>query len=150
MQIHEIQSIHKDKKGRRVGRGGQGGTYCGRGVKGQKSRAGRKMQPSIRELIKRYPKLRGYRYVRLNVSDSCLNLNALEKSFQDGDKITPVVLIEKKLVFRVGSKIPVVKILGRGEITKKLFISGCEASRGAKEKIEKAGGRINEKAKMKK
>jgi len=142
MQIHEIQPIHKNKKGRRVGRGGQGGTYCGRGIKGQKSRAGRKMQPSIRELIKRYPKLRGYRYVRLNISATCLNLDALEKSFQDGDKITPAVLIEKKLIFRAGSKIPVVKILGRGAITKKLVVSGCEISQTAKEKIEKAGGSI--------
>lgn len=96
----------------------------------------------MRELIKRYPKLRGYRYVRLNVSDSCLNLDTLDKNFQNGDKVTPAVLIEKKLVNRFGSKTPVVKILGRGDIKKKLDISGCSASKSAKEKIEKAGGNV--------
>lgn len=61
MQIHELKPKHKIKKGRRVGRGGKKGTYSGKGMKGQKSRAGRKFQPIIRELIKRYPKLKGYR-----------------------------------------------------------------------------------------
>ncbi|MDD5750556.1 MAG: uL15 family ribosomal protein [Candidatus Pacebacteria bacterium] len=142
MQIHEIQPTHKNKKSRRIGRGGKKGTYSGHGIKGQKSRAGRKMQPSIRELIKRYPKLRGYRYVRLNVSGACLNLDVLEKNFKSGDKITPAVLLEKKLVSRFGSRMPVVKILGRGEIKKKLDVSGCEVSKGAKEKIEQAGGNV--------
>jgi len=141
MQIHDIQPIHKGKKGKRIGRGGKKGTYSGRGVKGQKSRAGRKMQPSMRELVKRYPKLRGYRYLRLNTPASCLNLDALEKNFLTGDKITPAVLIEKKLIRGLCGRIPVVKILSRGEITKKLVISGCGISKAAKEKIEKAGGR---------
>ena len=141
MQIHQIQPNHKFSKKKRVGRGGKKGTYSGRGVKGQKSRAGRKMQPSMRELVKRYPKLRGYRYLRLNTPASCLNLDALEKNFQNGDKITPAVLIEKKLIRGLRGRVPVVKILSRGEITKKLVISGCEISKAAKEKIEKVGGR---------
>jgi len=62
MQIHQIKTIHKEKEPKRVGRGGKRGTYCGRGGKGQTARAGHKMQPVIRELIKRYPKLRGYRF----------------------------------------------------------------------------------------
>ncbi|PIU16213.1 50S ribosomal protein L15 [bacterium (Candidatus Gribaldobacteria) CG08_land_8_20_14_0_20_39_15] len=142
MQLHNLQPNIKNKKRKRVGRGGKKGTYSGRGVKGQKSRAGRKMQPSMRELIKRYPKLRGYRYLRFNGSAVCLNLDVLEKNFQNSDKITPFILVEKKLVFLADSKIPLVKILGRGEITKKLSISGCQTSKAAKEKIEKAGGRV--------
>jgi len=59
MQLHELKPIHKLKKRKRVGRGGKKGTYSGRGIKGQKSRAGRKLKPAIRELIKRYPKIRG-------------------------------------------------------------------------------------------
>ena len=62
MQLHEIKPIHKVKKPKRVGRGGKRGTYSGRGQKGQKSRAGHKMKPVVRELVKRYPKLRGYKF----------------------------------------------------------------------------------------
>jgi len=61
MQLHELQPTHKTKTSKRIGRGGKKGTYSGRGMKGQKSRAGARMQPLVRELIKRYPKLRGYR-----------------------------------------------------------------------------------------
>src|SRR4030043_532865 len=55
----QMKPKHKLKKKKRVGRGGKRGTYSGKGIKGQKSRAGRKMVPVIRELIKKYPKLRG-------------------------------------------------------------------------------------------
>ena len=61
MQLHQLKPTHKAKRAKRVGRGGKKGTYSGRGMKGQKSRSGARMQPIIRELIKRYPKLRGYR-----------------------------------------------------------------------------------------
>jgi len=142
VQLHELQIKNKLKRRKRVGRGGKRGTYSGRGVKGQKARAGRKMQPSMRELIKRYPKLRGYRYVRLKSSSAVLNLDILERVFQNGDKITPAVLVEKKIIRRSEGRTPSVKILGRGEITKKVNISGCQASKSAKEKIEKAGGKI--------
>ena len=62
MQLQELKPIHRLKKKKRVGRGGKRGTYCGRGIKGQKSRAGRKLKPLIRDVIKKYPKLRGYRF----------------------------------------------------------------------------------------
>lgn len=62
MQLHELKPKHKRKKRKRVGRGGKRGTYSGRGIKGQKARAGRRLKPVIRELIKRYPKLRGYKF----------------------------------------------------------------------------------------
>ena len=55
MQLHELKPKHKRKKGKRIGRGGKRGTYSGRGVKGQMTRAGRKMVPPIRQLIKKYP-----------------------------------------------------------------------------------------------
>lgn len=62
MQLHELRPKHKIKKAKRIGRGGKRGTYSGRGMKGQKSRAGARFEPIIRGLIKRYPKLRGYRF----------------------------------------------------------------------------------------
>ncbi len=61
MQLHELKPIHKRKQPKKIGRGGKRGTYSGKGMKGQKSRAGARMQPIIRELIKRYHKLRGYK-----------------------------------------------------------------------------------------
>jgi len=55
IQLHELKPIHKLKKQKRVGRGGKRGAYSGRGIKGQRARAGRKFKPIIRELIKKYP-----------------------------------------------------------------------------------------------
>jgi len=146
MQLHEIKPIHKAKKPKRVGRGGKRGTYSGRGIKGQKARAGRKLKPAIRELIKRYPKLRGYRQ-KLKTKNQklkvvILNLDILEKRFNSGEKITPDILLEKRIIRKIKGKIPKVKILGKGELTKKLIITGCRISKSAKEKIEKTGGTI--------
>jgi large subunit ribosomal protein L15 len=62
MQLHEIKGL-KNKEKKRVGRGGKRGTYCGRGIKGQKARAGAKIRPALRDFIKKIPKLRGYRFI---------------------------------------------------------------------------------------
>ena len=146
MQLQQLKPIHKPKKAKRIGRGGKRGTYSGHGVKGQKSRAGKKLKPLIDEIIKKYPKLRGYRQ-KLKIKNKKLkimNLDILEKKFNAGEKVTPEILLEKKIIRRIKGKMPKVKILGRapGEMTKKLIIEGCQVSKSAKEKIEKAGGKI--------
>jgi large subunit ribosomal protein L15 len=142
MQLHELKPIHKNKKPKRVGRGGKRGTYCGKGSKGQKARAGRKFKPIIRELIKKYPKLRGYRFKKLMFKPPVLKLEVLEKNFNNSDKITPEVLLQKNLVRRIKGRIPQIKILGNKDIKKALIIENCLVSKVAKEKIEKAGGKI--------
>lgn len=142
MQLHQLQPIHKTKKPKRIGRGGKRGTYSGRGMKGQKSRAGRKFKPAIRDLIKRYPKLRGYRFNPLPERFAVVNLDILEKKFKDKEQISPKILLEKKLIRKIKGKTPKVKILGKGELTKVLIIESCLFSKSAKEKIEKAGGII--------
>ncbi|MDO8524222.1 MAG: 50S ribosomal protein L15 [bacterium] len=142
MQIHEIQPNNKTKDRKRIGRGGKKGTYCGKGCKGQKSRAGRKMQPFMREIIKRYPKIRGYRQELRGEETASINLNVLEKNFEKGDKITPEVLVDKKLIRKIIGKVPLVKILGNGELTKSLTIEDCLVSKAAQVKIEKAGGTV--------
>ena len=76
MQIHELKPKHKTSAKKRVGRGGRKGTYSGHGMKGQKSRAGRKMVPMIRELIKRYPKLKGYKSFRVDDFSAVVNISA--------------------------------------------------------------------------
>lgn len=142
MQIHEIKPKHKRKKKKRVGRGGKRGTYSGRGLKGQKARAGHKMQPIIRELIKKYPKLRGYRFNPRALDRAIVNVGVLEKKFEKGDEITPQVLIKKKIIRKIKGRVPKVKILGEGKLTKALMIKDCIVSKQAREKIEKAGGTI--------
>jgi len=145
MQLHELRPKHKLKKKKRIGRGGKRGTYSGQGIKGQKSRAGRKMQPVIRELIKRYPKLRGYRIgskAKGQKPTAIINLEVLEKKFNSGEKINPEVLLEKGMFRKIKGRTPEIKILGKGKLTKSLTFEGCQLSKSAKEKIEKAGGDI--------
>jgi len=149
MQLHQLKPIHKFKKPKRIGRGGKKGTYSGHGVKGQKSRAGKKLKPLIDEIIKKYPKLRGYRQ-KLKIKNKKLkimNLDILEKKFNAADKVTPEILLEKKIIRKIKGKMPQVKILGKGEITKTLTVDGCQLSKSAKKKIEKAGGIIKSKIK---
>ena len=143
MQLHQIQPKHKLKKKKRIGRGGKRGTYSGRGIKGQKSRAGtRKMQPIIREVIKRYPKLRGYRFKVLKKGLVTVNLEVLNKEFKESEVVNPQNLLRKRIVRKIKGRVPKVKILGEGKLTKKLIIENCQASKIAKEKIEKAKGTI--------
>lgn len=142
MQLHQLKPIHKAKKRKRIGRGGKKGTYSGAGMKGQKSRAGRKMQPIIRELTKRYPKLKGYRQKTRERLESEVNLLTLEKRFKQGEKISPEILIKRRIIRKMKGRVPEIKILAKGELKKKLMIEGCKVSKGAKEKIEKAGGEI--------
>ncbi len=138
MQLHDLKS--KDKKDKkRVGRGGARGTYCGRGVKGQKARAGSGGEPIIRRFIKRYPKLRGYR-TKDGKKSAVVNVVNLENAFDDGDEVTPESLVRKGLIRRRDGKLPPVKILGEGKLEKSLTIKNCKVSKTAKEKIKKAGG----------
>jgi len=128
MQIHELKRKHKNKDKKRVGRGGKKGTYSGKGNKGQKSRAGRKMVPIVRELIKRYPKLKGYRAFRVDKKVAVVNLVKLEETSKDGETINPENLIKKGLIGNIKGKTPIVKILGTGKITKKLVVENCLTS----------------------
>ena len=141
MQLHQLKPIHKPKKKKRLG---QGDRFCGRGsgTRGQKARAGRKLKPLIRVLIKRYPKLRGYKFKPVSEKPVVINIETLNKKFKAGDKINPRALLEKKIISKIKGRIPKVKILGKGEIKNKLIIESCQVSKKAREKIKKAGGTI--------
>lgn len=143
MQIHQVIPKTKSKKGKYIGRGGKRGTYSGRGIKGQKARAGRKMRPEIRDTIKKLPKKRGYRFKSFQKDATIVNLDILNKNFADNSEITPKILMESGLIKTSGGKIPPIKILGKGEIDKKFSVSGCLISKSAKEKIEKANGKVS-------
>lgn len=60
MQLHNISRKHPNTSKKRVGRGGKKGTYSGRGLKGQKARAGNKVRPALRDFVLKFPKLRGH------------------------------------------------------------------------------------------
>ena len=142
MELHELRPKYKRKKRKRVGRGGKRGTYAGRGIKGQKARAGRRLKPVIQELIKKYPKLRGYKFKKVELKPAIVNIETLEKKFKTGEIVNPKTLLEKRLIRRIKGRIPLVKILAKGKLTKKLIIEGCQVSKSAREKIKKAGGQI--------
>ncbi len=145
MQFNTLQRKTAQKKATQVGRGGTRGKTSGRGTKGQKARAGHKIRPEIRDMLKRMPKLRGRgkNFLKsIEVKPVAINLSELESAFKSGDKITPRVLKEKGFIMENRGTFSPVKILSGGELTKKLIISGCAASAAAKEKIEKAGGTI--------
>ena len=138
MEIHKLKPKQKPKEKKRIGRGGKRGTYSGRGVKGQKARSGNNIQPIIRELVKKYPKLRGYNNSQTNKKVKAeINIAILDKKFQDGEKVTPVILVERKIIKLIKNRMPMVKILGQGETKKKLIISNCGISKTAREKLEK-------------
>jgi len=145
MQSNQLKRIHPNKKRMTVARGGKRGKTSGRGGKGQSARAGNKRRPEWRDIIKRVPKLRG-RGKNSNKPFQerpvVINLSIFETSFSSGDSITPTILVEKGVVSTISGNIPMIKILGDGEITKALKISGCFVSESAKEKIIKAGGTI--------
>lgn len=142
MQLHELKPKHSLHRKKRVGRGGKKGTYSGKGGKGQTARSGRKMVPIIRELIKRYPKLKGYRQFALEDNQSVINVDVLDKIAENGEIINPQNLIKKGIIRMIKGKVPAVKILGNGKLDKKLIIENCKVSKSAKEIIEKAGGKV--------
>ncbi len=143
MQLHQISKNKSDKVSRRVGRGGKRGTFSGRGVKGQKARSGRKLRPEWRDALKSIPKKRGYNFKTIQNRSAIINLEKLDRIFKDGEMITPVVLSQKGLISKISGRLPKVKILGQGQVSKKFSFKGVTFSASAKDAIIKAGGKIN-------
>lgn len=143
MQLHELK-IKKARSSRRIGRGGKRGTTSGRGQKGQKSRAGHRIRPAAHDLLIRLPKLRGFKNKPSSVKPLVLNicdLMAVKPKLAPLDfKISPETL--KKIGFLPAAFRGKIKLLGRGGIDFSAVISGLQVSRGAEEKIKKAGGKI--------
>ena len=142
MQLNQLKRKTTNKSVKRVGRGGGRGKTAGRGTKGQNARAGHKKRPDVREKLKKLPKLRGYAFNSIELKPAVINLSVLESMFAAGDVINPVTLRERGAVRGRKGVARAVKILGDGELTKKLVITGCTVSASAKTKIEKAGGSI--------
>lgn len=145
MQFHTLKRNTPNKTEKRVGRGGGRGKTSGRGTKGQNARAGHKKRPDVREKIKKLPKMRGrgiHGLRSIQTKPFAINIAQLEAAFAAGDTVTPKILVERGVLNARKNEVTLVKILGDGELSKKLTISGCTVSASAKEKIEKAGGTI--------
>jgi large subunit ribosomal protein L15 len=146
MQLNTLSPRIKNRKNPPVGRGGKRGKTSGRGGKGQTARAGHKIRPEVRDLIKKLPKRRGFgknraRTVRTNrIAVSAVNLGALEGAYKAGETVSPATLVSKGLVRRAKGRAPMVKILGTGTLTKALKVEGCEASESAQKALVAAGG----------
>ena len=146
MQLNSLSPRTKNKKNAPVGRGGKRGKTSGRGGKGQTARAGHKIRPEVRDLIKKLPKRRGHgknraRTVRTNrIPVSAVNLDALELNYKAGETVSPATLLARGVVRRSKGRAPIVKILGTGELTKALTVKGCSLSAAALAAIVKAGG----------
>ena len=146
MQLNSLSPRTKNKKNPPVGRGGKRGKTSGRGGKGQTARAGHKIRPEVRDLIKKLPKRRGHgknraRSVTTNrIRVSVVNLGALDAVFAAGETVSPATLLARGLVRRHRGRAPVVKILGTGSLTKALTIDGCTLSASALAALTAAGG----------
>ena len=145
MNLHDVNAgIKKNKKKKRVGRGpGSGhGKTSGRGHKGQGQLAGWSASPIFEggasPLIRRIPK-RGF-HNRFGLIVASVNVGQLDAAFEAGEEVTLRSLKTKNLA---KGRYDVLKVLGGGELTKKLKISAHRFSASALEKIEAAGGQAN-------
>lgn len=143
MKLHQLHSPKGARKtSKRIGRGtGSGrGTYSGRGIKGQRARTGGKKGlalKGLRKTFKRIPKLRGFKSLR---EKTCaLTLGQIDHSFQEGDLVNLSSLYRKGLVAKSVSK---VKLIQKGQLTKKLQVQVDAVSSGAKKLIEEKGGEV--------
>lgn len=149
MMIHEItEKVGKHKKRKRIGRGPGSGTgkTSGRGHKGAKSRSG--WSGSIHPMyeggatpyFRRIPK-RGFTNANFTKTFVIVNLSTIDKIYEAGETVSPETLVDKG--FAAHTKNPV-KILGNGDLTKKVTVKAHKFSAAARTKIEAAGGTIEE------
>lgn len=138
-------SIGAKRKRKRIGRGpGSGhGTYACRGLKGQKSRSGGgvgfRFEGGQTPLVKRLPHTRGFTNI-FKKKYSLVNVDKLDV-FENGSEVTPETLVNAGLVSSLKNPI---KILGNGELQRSLTVKANKFSKAAKQKIEAAGGNLEE------
>jgi large subunit ribosomal protein L15 len=146
VNINDVNDgVEKNKKRKRLGRGpGSGlGKTSGRGHKGQRSRSGHSQSPIFQggamPMIRRIAK-RGFNN-KWAPKVGEVNVGDLESNFTAGDEVTPDSLRSKDLANYGYDEL---KVLGKGEISKKLTVTAHRFSKSAREKIEKAGGKVVE------
>lgn len=142
MQIHQIQVKLKKKK--RIGRGGKKGNYSGRGIKGQRARAGHRIRPALRDIILKFPKKRGLGNIKIKKNIFEVNLEKIDQNFSTGE-IVSIKTLQERNVLRIPKSIKSfrVKILAKGKLNKNLiFKPEFIFSEKALKKIELSGSKI--------
>lgn len=145
MEKNILKRAHPNRSSVQVGRGGKRGKTSGRGGKGQTARAGNKRRPALRDAIKKLPKLRGRginAFKSIQEKPVIVTLAQLDALVPTGTVVTRTTLIELGVVSKVRGKIPSMKVLATGTLSKKFTIKGIPVSGSAKEAIEKAGGSV--------
>ena len=144
MKLHELSpaegSVRENfRKGRGAGSGN--GKTAGKGHKGQNARSGGGVRPGFEggqlPLYRKLPK-RGFNNYRFGKQYAVVNICYLNEKFGDGDVVDSAALLAKGIIDSVKDG---VKILGEGELTKKLTVKAAVFSASAKEKIEAVGGK---------
>ncbi|MBU2473029.1 uL15 family ribosomal protein [Patescibacteria group bacterium] len=149
MELYQLNPKHKNKSRKRVGRGGKKGTYSGRGMKGQKSRAGKKPRVGFAggdtTIVKRMPKKRGsvgkvkirkgQKLGRSQIKPVNLSLKDIEDNFEKGEIVSPKTLFQKGMVVKIRNRIPRIKILDKGELKKKLEFRKIGFSKEVRKKL---------------
>ncbi len=142
LNLSNLTSSGKDRK-RRRGRGGSRGGTSGKGHKGQKARSGPKIGARFEggqmPLSRRLPK-RGFTNARFSLETKVVNIGQLEIQFEDGAQVDKAALFEKGIV--KGSGKFVLKVLGKGVLSKKLTVIADAFSESAVRAIEALGGRV--------
>ncbi|MEK9174946.1 MAG: uL15 family ribosomal protein [Patescibacteria group bacterium] len=142
MDLHNLKPKTIGKNEKRIGRGGKRGTTSGRGTKGQKSRAGHRIRPAVRDLMRKIPKARGSSFKSFKRNYIPVELSILDKNFNNGEKVTPKTLRNKGIIVVGKGVSPKVKVLDGGSLSKKLILENLAVSRKAASKILAAGGEI--------
>ena len=144
MKLHELSpAAGSARENWRRGRGaGSGnGKTAGKGHKGQNARSGGGVRPGFEggqiPAYRRLPK-RGFNNCKFADKYAIVNVSDLER-FNDGDVITPEILLENRIIRKAFDGL---KVLGNGELTKKLTVKAKIFSASAKEKIEAVGGKV--------
>lgn len=138
MQFNSLKINKANKKAKRVGRGGKRGKTSGRGTKGQNARAGRKKRPEIRDVIKRFPKLRGRgkNFLKSRFGKAYpVKLSILEDKFFSGDIISYKTLLDKGVIKTKRGKISEIKILADKKIKKSFVFEGVKISESVKKSM---------------
>ncbi|QQL45838.1 50S ribosomal protein L15 [Sulfuriroseicoccus oceanibius] len=150
MKLHTLKPNDGAKhRKKRLGKGESSGLgkTCGKGHKGQKSRSGASIRPGFEggqmPLHRRLPK-KGFNNAQFTTTYAPINVATLEERFEEGATVNEESLIAAGLL---SGQYDGVKVLGNGEITKKLTVEVDAVSASAKEKIEKAGGTVVSKGK---
>ena len=143
LNLHNLKkSSGSTRRGRRLGRGhGSGrGTTAGRGTKGQRARSGGRRglkRRGVKQFLKSKPKLGGFKSLKPKLIT--VNIGVLEQRFKDGEIINAKKLLNAGII---KTNWPGIKILGEGQLSKKLTVVANSFSDGAKKAILDAGGQV--------